>query len=98
PMKIVACVKRVPLTDAQVRIAADAKSIDATGFEYSLSFYDDLALEEALRTKEKFGGEVTVVTLGTSDATKELRDCIAKGADKATILKDSDWSNRDVRS
>ncbi len=97
-MKIVACVKRVPLTDAQVKIAADGKSIDATGFEYSLSFYDDLALEEALRTKEKLGGEVTVLTLGTSDATKELRDCIAKGADKAAILKDVDWANRDVRS
>jgi electron transfer flavoprotein beta subunit len=97
-MNIVACVKRVPLTDVQVKIAADGKSIDPTGFEYSLSFYDDLAIEEAIRTKEKLGGEVTVITLGSAEASKELRDALAKGADKAVILKDVSWSDRDARS
>ena len=43
--------------------------------------------EEAIRTKEKHpGSEVTVLTIGPSDATKELRECLAKGADKAVIL------------
>lgn len=98
-MRIIACVKRVPLTDAQVRIGADGTSIDNSGFEYMLSFYDELAVEEAIRTKEKHpGSEVTVLTIGPSDATKELRECLAKGADKAVILSDANWSIRDARS
>ncbi|MCE9593861.1 MAG: electron transfer flavoprotein subunit beta/FixA family protein [Planctomycetes bacterium] len=97
-MNIVACVKRVPVTEAQPKIAADGKSVDATGFEYMLSFYDDLAVEEAIRAKEKLGGEVTVLTLGASEASKELRDALAKGADKATVLKDPNWAARDARS
>jgi len=97
-MKIFACVKRVPLTDVQVKLAADGKSLDTTGYEYMLSFYDELAVEEAVRSKEKLGGEVTVLTLGPSEASKELRECLAKGADKALILKDAGWSARDPRS
>jgi electron transfer flavoprotein beta subunit len=97
-MNIVACVKRVPTTETQVKIAADGTGIDPAGIEYMLSFYDDLAVEEAIRSKEKLGGEVTVVTLGPSEASKELRECLAKGADKAVILKDAQWSARDARS
>ena len=97
-MKIVACVKRVPLTDVQVKPAADGASLDSTGFEYMLSFYDELAVEQAIRTKEQLGGEVTVLTLGPSEASKELRECLAKGADKALILKDDQWSRRDPRA
>ena len=97
-MKIVACVKRVPLTDVQVKVGADGKSLDTAGFEHSLSFYDELALEEALRAKEKLGGEVTVLCLGPADATKELRECLAKGADKAVLLKAPASAARDPRS
>ena len=97
-MKIIACVKRVPTTEVQAKVAADGKSIDTTGFEYMLSFYDDLAVEEALKAKEKHGGEVTVLTLGPSDASKELREALAKGADKAVILVDPSWHTRDARS
>jgi electron transfer flavoprotein beta subunit len=97
-MNIFACVKRVPLTDVQVKIAADGKSLDTAGFEYSLSFYDDLAVEEALRAKEKLGGTVTVLTIGPAEASKELRECLAKGADKAVLLTDAAWGPRDPRS
>lgn len=97
-MNIVACVKRVPLTDVAVKPAADGTSLDTAGFEYSLSFYDDLAVEAAIQTKEKLGGEVTVLTIGPSEASKELRECLAKGADKAVILKDAGWGARDPRS
>ena len=97
-MNIVACVKRVPLTDVAVKPAADGVSLDTAGFEYSLSFYDDLAVEAAIQTKEKHGGEVTVMTLGPSEASKELRECLAKGADKGVILKDGAWGARDPRS
>lgn len=97
-MKIVVCVKRVPTTEAQVKLAADGRSLDPSGWQYMLSFYDELALEEALKTKEKLSGEVTVLTLGPSEASKEVRECLARGADTGVILKDADPSARDPRS
>jgi len=94
-MKIVACIKRVPTTDAQAKIDAEGKSLDASGFQYMTSFYDEIAVEEAIKTKEALGGEVTVLTIGPSEASKEVRECIAKGADGGVILTDADWSQRD---
>jgi electron transfer flavoprotein beta subunit len=97
-MKIIACVKRVPLTDVQVKVGADGQSLDTSGFEYMLSFYDELAVEEAVKTREKLGGDVTVLTIGPSESSKELRECLAKGADNAMILVDPAWHARDARS
>jgi electron transfer flavoprotein beta subunit len=94
-MKIVACIKRVPTTEAQAKIATDGKSLDPTGFQYMTSFYDEIAVEQAIQTKEAVGGEVTVLTIGPSEASKEVRECIAKGADGGVILTDSEWSQRD---
>jgi electron transfer flavoprotein beta subunit len=97
-MKIVACIKRVPTTEAQVRVGPDKKSLDASGFQYMTSFYDEIAVEEAIKTKEKLGGDVTVITLGPSDASKEVRECLARGADNGLILRDPRWAERDCRS
>lgn len=94
-MKIVACIKRVPTTDAEAKIGADGKSLDAAGLQYMTSFYDEIAVEQAIQTKEAAGGEVTILTLGPKDASKEVRECIAKGADGGSILVDEDWSSRD---
>jgi electron transfer flavoprotein beta subunit len=97
-MKIAACIKRVPTTDAQIKISADGKGLDTAGFQYMASFYDEIAVEEALKTKEKLGGDVTVITLGPSDASKEVREFMARGADAGCILKDDQWYARDARS
>jgi electron transfer flavoprotein beta subunit len=94
-MKIVACLKRVPTTDLVPKVAGDGKAIDASGVQYMTSFYDEIAVEEALRTKEKLGGEVVALTLGPSDASKEVRECLAKGADRGIVLVDPTWSDRD---
>jgi len=94
-MKIVACIKRVPTTDLQPRVSADAKQLDATGVQYMTSFYDEIAVEEGIRQKEKHGGELTVLTIGPAEVTKEVREALAKGADKGVILVDPDWSGRD---
>jgi len=94
-MKIIACIKRVPTTDFLPRVAADGKSLDATGAQYMTSFYDEIAVEEAIRQKEKHGGEVTVVTIGPSEASKEVREALAKGADAGVILVDAAWGDRD---
>jgi electron transfer flavoprotein beta subunit len=94
-MKIVACIKRVPTTDLSPRVGADGKHLDPAGIQYMTSFYDEIAVEEAIRQKEKHGGEVTVLTIGPSEASKEIRESLAKGADKGVILTDAEWSSRD---
>jgi electron transfer flavoprotein beta subunit len=96
-MKIVACIKRVPATDTRVRIAADGVSLDASQVEWIINPYDEYAVEAALRVKEAAGGgEVIVVTLGHPDAGKELRTCLAMGADRAVHVKDPDAPRRDA--
>ncbi|MCP3914908.1 MAG: electron transfer flavoprotein subunit beta/FixA family protein [bacterium] len=97
-MNIVACVKRVPTTDAQAEIAADGTSLKTDGFQYMISFYDEIALEQAVQTKEASGGEVTVLTIGPASGSKEVRECLAKGGDKAIVLADDAWMQRDCRS
>ena len=68
-MKIIACIKRVPATDAQAKIDASASSLDTSSFQYMTSFYDEIAVEEAVKTKESHGGEVTILTLGPAEAS-----------------------------
>lgn len=87
-MKIVACLNHVPDTETKIKVQPDSPTIDKAGVNYMLSPYDEFAVEEALRMREKFRGEVIVVSLG-SDAHKEtLRKALAMGADKALLLKD----------
>jgi len=97
-MKIVACIKRVPTTEAQVKVAADQQGLDTAGLSWMTSFYDEIAVEEAIRTREKHGGDVTVVTLGPSEASKDVREFMARGADAGVILKDEQWHAHDARS
>ncbi|MHC5064509.1 MAG: electron transfer flavoprotein subunit beta/FixA family protein [Planctomycetota bacterium] len=81
--------KRVAATDSQIKIAADGKSLDPAGIEFVLNPYDEIAVEAALKAKEQFGDStVTVVTLGSGDSQKELRTCLAMGADKAVLIND----------
>lgn len=88
-MEIVVCIKRVPATDSKIKVGADGRSIDPAGVEFVLNPYDEFAVEAALQLKEKLGaGNVTVVSLGTQDAQKELRTTLAMGADKAVLLDD----------
>ncbi len=98
-MNIVACVKRVPSTEAVAKPTADGKGLDSTGNQYMVSFYDEIAVEEAVKTKESAGsGEVTILSMGTKGGTKEIRECLAKGGDKAVVLVDEEWESRDARA
>jgi electron transfer flavoprotein beta subunit len=91
-MDIVVCIKRVPASDTAIKIAADGKSNDTTGIQYELNPYDEFALEQALQLREKNGtGTVTDVTIGSKDAQKELRDALARGADKAVMQTTDRW-------
>jgi electron transfer flavoprotein beta subunit len=92
-MKIAVCVNHVPDTETKVKIAPDGKSIDRTGVNFMLAPYDEIAVEEGLRMREKFTGEVTVISLGSDKHKEALRKALAMGADKAVLLKDD--SERD---
>jgi len=87
-MELIVCMKRVPDSAAKIRVAGDQKGIDESGVEYVISPYDEIALECAIQIKEKHGGSVTVVCLGPPEATKEIRQALAMGADKAIHIKD----------
>ena len=88
-MKILVCVNHVPDTEAKIKPAADGKTIDPAGVNFMLSPYDEYAVEEGLKLREKFGGEVVALSLG-GDANKEaLRKALAMGCDRAVLLKDA---------
>jgi electron transfer flavoprotein beta subunit len=91
-MDSIVCIKRVPDSAAKIRIAADGKSIEPAGVDYVISPYDEIALEQAIQLKEAHGGTVTVVCLGFAEATKEIRQALAMGADKAVLIKDGGGS------
>jgi electron transfer flavoprotein beta subunit len=87
-MKLAVCINHVPDTAAKITLTADGKNIDKTGITFILNPYDEIAIEECLRLKEKNGGEVVAISLG-GDAHKEtLRKALAMGVDKAVLLKD----------
>src|SRR5687768_18605102 len=96
-MKILVAIKQVPDTATQMKVAGDAKSIETSGITWIVSPYDEFAVEEALRIKEKRGqGEVVAVSLGPDRAKEALRSCLAMGADRAIHLNDPAWAAADT--
>lgn len=92
-MDLFVCIKRVPDSAAKIRVAADGKGIDPAGVEHVISPYDEMALERAIQIKEAAGsGSVTAICFGPPEATKEIRQALAMGADKAIHLKDKGGS------
>ena len=87
-MNIVVCLKQVPKKDSILRIAPDQKWIDERDLSYEMSEADAYALEEALRQKEKHGGEVIVLSLGPERVKQSIKEALAKGADRAIHLND----------
>jgi electron transfer flavoprotein beta subunit len=87
-LDVIVCVKRVPDTEARIRIDSSGKAIDPVGVKYDLSPYDAFAVEAALQAKESLGaGEVTLLTLGDASAQETLRKGLAMGADRAVLLE-----------
>ncbi len=86
-MNILVCISRVPDTATKVTVGADGKTIDGKAVKYIVNPYDEFALEEGLRLKEKNGGTVTAVTIGLDSAVDVLRTSLAMGVDKAILVK-----------
>lgn len=86
-MNVIVCVKRVPDTEARIRVDGSGNAIEKAGIKYDMSPYDAFAVEAALRLKEEAGeGEITLLSLGDSSAQETLRKGLAMGADKAVLL------------
>jgi len=88
-MKIVVCVKYVPDTATKIKIAATGNEVDFADVTFVVNPYDEFAVEEALKIKEKQGGEVIVIGAGPEAATTGLRTCLAMGADSAILVSDA---------
>jgi electron transfer flavoprotein beta subunit len=86
-MKIVVCVKQVPAKDAPLTIA-DGTWIRETDIGFEMNEPDSYALEEALRLKEKHGGEVVVVSMGPERVKQTIKEALAKGADRGVHVAD----------
>lgn len=95
-MNIIACVKQVPDTETLIKVKADGSGIEEGGIKWVMNPYDEFGVEEALRLKEKLGGEVTIVTLGPARAMESIRTALAMGADKGIHIDDPSLNNADA--
>ena len=94
-MKILVCIKQVPQKDAPLKLNESATWI-RDDVSYEVNEPDAYALEEALRQKEKHGGEVVVITAGPARAAQVLREGLAKGADRAIHLEGPEFVGLDA--
>lgn len=94
-MNILVCLKQVPDTETQIRIAPDGKSIVTDNIKWVMNPFDEYAVEEALRLKEKFGGQATIVAVGPKRVTESIRTALAMGADKGILVDDPSLAGGD---
>jgi electron transfer flavoprotein beta subunit len=85
-VNIVACIKQT--FDTEAKIAIRDGQVSDQGVNLILNPYDEYAVEEAIRLKEKNGGEVVVVSVGSDKTQEALRYCLAMGADRAVLVQD----------
>ncbi|NIS08862.1 MAG: electron transfer flavoprotein subunit beta, partial [Candidatus Dadabacteria bacterium] len=91
-MKSIVIVRQTPDTEAKINVASSGDSIDPEGIKWVLNPYDEFAVEEAIRNKEKNGGEVVLITMGPARSLECLRTGLAMGADSAVHIKDDDFA------
>src|SRR5690348_11474360 len=94
-MKIVVAIKQVPARDSQLRIASSGKWIEQADLAYEINEPDAYALEEGLQLKEKHGGEVVVACAGPAQAAQTIREALAKAADRAIHIEQSEAADFD---
>src|SRR3954471_7260319 len=90
-MKILVPVKRVVDYNVKIRVKPDGSGIDLANVKMSMNPFDEIAVEEAVRLKEKgLAKEVVVVTIGSAKAQETLRTALAIGADRAILIEVAD--------
>jgi electron transfer flavoprotein beta subunit len=86
--KIMVCIKRVVDYNVRVRVKPDGSGVMLDGVKMSVNPFDEIALEEALRIKERLGNiEVVAVSIGIADTQQQLRTALAMGADRAILVQ-----------
>ncbi len=85
-MKIIVCVKRVPLTGGKIVLTDDERAISTRHLGFTVSPHEECGVEEAVRLIEQHGGSSVVLTLGPPEAEEQLRDMMALGIDRAVHL------------
>lgn len=94
-MRIVACAKQVPDT-TDVKINPETGTLIREGVESITNPFDEFAVEEALLTREEYGGEVHVLSMGPPQAIEVLRNALAMGADRTYLLSDKAFAGADT--
>ncbi len=87
-MNILVCVKQVPAKDAPLAISVDGNWIREADIGFEMNEPDSFALEEALRLKEKHGGEVVAISMGPDRVKQTIKEALAKGADRGIHVAD----------
>jgi len=87
PLKILVTVKRVEDPESKIKVKPDGTGIVTDGVNYKMNPFDEIGVEEALRLKEKHGGEVVVASIGGDRAATEIRSALAMGADRGILVK-----------
>jgi electron transfer flavoprotein beta subunit len=95
-MKIAVCIKQVPTREWQPRLNDDKTWVRDQDVSYEMNEPDAYALEEALRLKEKLGGEVVACSAGPARAAQVLREALARGADRAIHVQGDDLAAADA--
>jgi electron transfer flavoprotein beta subunit len=85
-MRILVCVKRVPLTGGRIVLTQDEQAIETRHLGFTISPHEECGVEEAVRIVEQHGGETTVLTLGPPEAEEQIRETMAIGADRGILL------------
>jgi len=85
-VKTLVTVKRVPDPETTIRVKPDGSGIVTDNVKYVINPFDEIAIEEALRIKEKLSGEVILVSIGAKVVTEQLRTVLAMGADRAVLI------------
>jgi electron transfer flavoprotein beta subunit len=96
-MKVLVPVKRVIDYNVKVRVKADGSGVDLANVKMSMNPFDEIAVEEAIRLKEKgVATEVIVVSIGVKQAQETLRTALAMGADRAILIEATDTVQTDI--
>ncbi len=86
-MKILVAIKPVPNPDEKVKIRPDGSGINLDNIKMVINPFCEIAVEEALRIKEKLGGEVAILTVGPREGEQQVRTALAMGADRAILVE-----------
>lgn len=96
-MDIIVCIKKVPeVAEIDLQVDQTGKGIQEEGLVFAVNDWDNYAVEEAVRMKEKHGGKVTAITVGSEESEDVVRRALALGADEAVVVTDPQAEGSDA--